>query len=573
MASATAVSQSGDTEIDALAEASGGGPAAVMEVLRALQSRYGRLTKPTLETVARVLHLPAVRVYGLATFYAMLASEGTPEQTIRVCDGPCCALRGAGDVWAKLQTLRTPPWTVSRTSCLGLCDRAPAALVGDRQVGPIPLERAAELYRGWCGPATDYRQPRPGEIRVLLPDERAAAAASGAAVDPAEFPALQQALSRSPAAVLEELEASQLRGRGGAGYPAGRKWRLVAQELQQPKYVVCNADESEPLSFKDRVLLELAPERVLEGLLIVAYAVGAATGFVYIRGEYAAQATGLAAALERVRRRGWLGARLAGTPFSCDIHIHRGAGAYICGEETALLEALEGKRGEPRVRPPFPTTCGYLGAPTALNNVETLAAVPPIILRGSTWFRGLGNPRTPGTKLYTLLGAVNRPGLVEAPYGLTLRQLIDEFAGGLRPGSEFRFALTGGAAGTFVPPALLDVPLDYEAVAQGLTLGSGGILIGDQRVSPVAVLRDILAFFEYESCGKCTPCRHGVREARLLLDRILAGTGDAAALDRLARLARLLQATALCGLGSSVARPIQSARRHFPECFATFPTE
>ena len=334
-----------------------------------------------------------------------------------------------------------------------------------------------------------------------------------------------------------------------------------------PKYVVANADESEPLSFKDRVLLDLQPHLVLEGMAITAYAVGAATGYVYIRGEYTAQAERLTAAIDQARCSGWLGSRIAGTQFSFDVHVHRGAGAYICGEETALLESLEGRRGEPRLRPPFPTASGYRGQPTAISNVETFAAVPKILARGAAWYRSIGNPQTPGTKLYTVLGDVNRPGLFEAPYGITLRKMIDDFGGGMRPGSKFRFALTGGAAGTLVPPALLDVPINYESAAQGVSLGSGGFLVCDQSVSPVKMLRELLHFFEIESCGKCTPCRIGTREARQVLDRFVAEAGSSQDLERLAVLARLLQTTSLCGLGISAAKPIQSALTHFRECF------
>jgi NADH:ubiquinone oxidoreductase subunit F (NADH-binding) len=477
-------------------------------------------------------------------------------------------LRGAGDLICQAQAKLGASWTITRTSCLGLCDRAPAALVREEQVGPVSLERVEEAAIGWCGEISDYRKPRPGETRVLLPDPLAEDRdPRDADSNQRDFPALCKALSRSPQEVLDELEASKLRGRGGAGFPAGRKWRLVAQAPRAPKYVVCNADESEPLSFKDRVLLDLQAPRVLEGMAIVAYAVGASEGFVYIRGEYAPQVKRLQAAIDEAFHRGLLGPRIAGSRFSFQVHVHRGAGAYICGEETALLESLQGKRGEPRSRPPFPTTRGYLGRPTAVSNVETLAAVPKILARGAAWYRSIGDPRTPGTKLYTILGDVNQPGLFEAPYGLTLRQMIDTFGGGMRPGSVFRFALTGGAAGTLVPPALLDIPIDYDSAAHGISLGSGGFLVCDQSVSPLKMLRELLRFFALESCGKCTPCRIGTEEAREILDRMVAGQAEAADHDRLKRLARLLQNASLCGLGNSVAKLIQSALSYFPECF------
>jgi NADP-reducing hydrogenase subunit HndC len=289
---------------------------------------------------------------------------------------------------------------------------------------------------------------------------------------------------------------------------------------------------------------------------------------VYIRGEYRNQVERLMGAIAEAEDRGRLGSRIESSAFSFPVHIHQGAGAYICGEETALLESLEGKRGEPRVRPPFPADHGLHGQPTVVSNVETLAIVPKIIARGADWYRALGNSKTPGTKLYTLLGEVNRPGLFEAPLGLTLRQIIDSFGAGMRDGSTFRFALTGGAAGTLVPPSLLDVPMDYDSASQGVALGSGGMLVCDQSVSPLRMLRELVRFFELESCGKCTPCRIGTYEARKILDRMLAGEFLPDDRRRLDGLSNLMQTASLCGLGMSVSKPVQSALQHFPDSFA-----
>jgi NADH:ubiquinone oxidoreductase subunit F (NADH-binding) len=322
------------------------------------------------------------------------------------------------------------------------------------------------------------------------------------------------------------------------------------------------------------------PHKLIEGIALAARAVGAREGFIYIRGEYQAQALRLERAIHQAEQRGWLGDDIQGCGFSFHLHVHRGAGAYICGEETALLESLEGKRGEPRIRPPFPAASGYHGKPTVVNNVETFAALPAIISQGAAWYRLIGgegqpgaSPATPGTKLYTILGHVNRPGLFEAPYGLTLRQAIDQFGGGMLPGSAFHFALTGGAAGTIVPAALLDVPVDYGSIAQGVSLGAGAFLVCDESVSPVLLLRELMFFFEAESCGKCTPCRVGTHEARQLLDRMIAGKRDGgpgwSALDRLAELAEVLQNDSFCGLGQSAAMPIKSALKHFGAAFTT----
>ncbi len=558
-----------DTGVVEFIRGIGGFRAGIVQTLRAIHAQYGQLTPHLISEVARELKLPESRVHGIATFYSQLATPVPAEKTIRICDGPFCTLRGANDLLSQIQSQLDETWTITRTSCLGLCDRAPAALVRENQVGPFKLEDLDRYEAGWCGEVSDYRQPRPGETRALLPDPETAEDPLEVALANCQFPALQKALRLSPERILDELESSGLRGRGGAGFPAGRKWRLVASRPEKPRYVVCNADESEPLSFKDRVLMDVCPQQVLEGLAIVGYAVGAKAGYVYIRGEYGTEVERLLGAIDEAEDGGWLGTRIGGTNFSFPVHVHQGAGAYICGEETALLESLEGNRGEPRVRPPFPIEHGYLGHPTAVSNVETLAAVPKIIARGADWYRSLGNPKTPGTKLYTLLGDVNRRGLFEAPLGLTLRQIIDTFGEGMQPGSSFRFALTGGAAGTLVPTSLLDVPIDYDSTSQGVALGSGGMLICNQSVSPLRMLRELVRFFEIESCGKCTPCRIGTHEIRKTLDRLLAGEALPSNRGRLIELSKLLRETSLCGLGMSVAIPVQSALRNFPECFET----
>ena len=568
MHSKTLVYKPPDPSIVKAIEELGGRRAEIVRVLRTLHIEHGRLTPRLIEEVARALKMPASKAYGVATFYSMLTTQAPPEKTIRICDGPYCMMRGAGDLLCQIQAQLGGSWTITRTSCLGLCDRAPAALVRDSQVGPMRIEHMDRYEIGWCGEVSDYRRPRPGEVRALLPNPDAAQDAIENSFAKGSFPALQQALRESPETVLSELEASSLRGRGGAGFPAGRKWRFVASQPQKPKYVVCNADESEPLSFKDRVLFDLCPQLVLEGMAIVAYAVGAEAGYIYIRGEYRAQVERLLGAIAEAEDRGWLGSRIAGTTFSFPVCIHQGAGAYICGEETALLESLEGNRGEPRVRPPFPTERGYRGQPTVISNVETLATVPRIIARGANWYRSLGNPNSPGTKLYTLLGEVNRPGLFEAPFGLTLRQIIDTFGEGMRDNASFRFAITGGAAGTLAPPSLLDVPIDFDSASRGVALGSGAMLVCDQSVSPLRMLRELVRFFELESCGKCTPCRIGTHELRKILDRMLAGDVLPGDCGRLAQLAGLMQEASLCGLGMSVSKPVMSALQHFPEYFA-----
>jgi NADH:ubiquinone oxidoreductase subunit F (NADH-binding) len=348
----------------------------------------------------------------------------------------------------------------------------------------------------------------------------------------------------------------------------GRKWRFVSQARNNPKYIICNADESEPLIFKDRVLIDTNPHQILEGMAIAGYACGAHEGYVYIRGEYASQATRLNRAITQAEQAGWLGEHIQGSDFSFFIHVHLGAGAYICGEETALIESLEGKRGEPRTRPPYPPTAGYHSLPTLVNNVESYTAVPSIIQNGASWYKSLSGATTPGTKMYMVIGHINHPGLFEAPFGLTLRQIIEDFGGGMRDGSKFQFALTGGAAGTIVPETLLDIPIDYASGSKGVSLGAGAFLICDQRVSPVAFLRELLKFFRAESCGKCTPCRVGTHRAYEILNRMADGKGRSGDVIELTALADVMFHASFCGLGQSVPIPMRTAITQFSDVFA-----
>jgi len=560
-----------DHEVEAIAKKYSFQPDAVLEVLKEIFALRGHLSGDTLDSVAGYLDLPPEKVYGIATFYSML---GSPTEAVLVCDSPACWLKGGREILEAFPDHGEPAKNdgrlpiAQRTSCLGLCDLAPAALIGQTQVGPL---RAGELPFLSGKQETNiptYDQPLAGETRILLkhageidPFEIASAIKAGV------YQALEKCFENHQVNVIDELEISGLRGRGGAGFPVGRKWRFVADSPQEEKFVICNADESEPLTFKDRVLMDANPHKILEGMLLAGYAVGAREGFIYIRGEYVQQAEKLETAIRQAEENGWLGENIRGTEYSFHIHLHRGAGAYICGEETALIESLEGKRGEPRIRPPYPASYGYKGKPTIVNNVESFAYIPEIVKNGGTWYQSIGNNKLPGTKVYTLLGHVNRPGLFEAPYGLTLREVIEQFGGGMLPGSDFQFALTGGAAGTIVSAEYLDHPIGLPASGGGPALGSGAILICDHSVSVLSLLREVLYFFEQESCGKCTPCRVGTRSSRLLLDDMLAGKSDNTDKIELQNLANQLKYTSFCGLGQSVALPIQSALDNFEKQF------
>jgi NADH-quinone oxidoreductase subunit F len=477
-----------NAEIAALAADHGNDPEALIPVLQAVQARHGGLTRAAIAGAASALGIPIERSYGVATFYSMFDVPPRPGGVIRVCDGPACWLKGAARVHDELSDALGAKWRIERNSCLGLCDHAPAALVDGAQCGPMSGSTVPAEPPGSRPEVNRYAQPRAGEKRVLLahagerdPDSIDSALQYGA------YLGLQKALAAPPGAMVDELETAGLTGRGGAGFPTGLKWRSVLQEAATQKYIVCNADESEPLVFKDRVLIDTNPHQLLEGMAIAGHAVGADEGYIYIRGEYAPQAERLERAVQQAEARNWLGERIQGSTFSFRIHIHRGAGAYICGEETALLESLEGKRGEPRLRPPFPTTYGFRGRPTLVNNVETLASVPGIAQNGAAWYRALGNASATGTKLYMVLGHVKQPGLFEAPLGLTLRQVIDEFGGGMKNGSTFNFALTGGAAGTLV--AVLARRAHRSSPGAGCVARRGAFMVCDQTVSPVGVAR------------------------------------------------------------------------------------
>jgi len=559
-----------DPEITEQAKKHQNNPEVLLELLTELQERRGNLNPATITDIGRAIRTPPANAYGVASFYSMLNLKEKVENVIRMCDGPVCWLCGAGEAREAVeQTLSAKRgWKIMRTSCLGLCDRAPAMLVGEQQAGPIIPGSAAEIASGWRGQPTDYSKPRNGELRVMMakagiinPDSITSALEHGA------YQALNAALGSNPEIVLSEVESSGLSGRGGAGFPVGRKWRFVAQAKRTPKYIVCNADESEPLIFKDRVLIDTNPHQILEGMAVAGYACGAGEAFIYIRGEYVDQAERLKRAILEAEHTGWLGEHIQGSDFSFHIHVHLGAGAYICGEETALIESLEGKRGEPRTRPPYPPTYGYHGLPTLVNNVESYAAVPAIILNGAGWYRALSGATIPGTKIYMIMGHINKPGLFEAPFGLTLRQVIEEFGGGMRVGSIFNFALTGGAAGTIVPEALMDIPIDYASGAKGVSLGAGAFLICDQRVSPVAFLRELLHFFAVESCGKCTPCRVGTYRAHEILSRMAVGEGRPGDVDELFALAEVMFDSSFCGLGQSVPIPMRSALTQFNQAF------
>jgi len=379
------------------------------------------------------------------------------------------------------------------------------------------------------------------------------------------YQALGKVLSTmKPADVIDVVKKSGLKGRGGAGFPTGLKWGFVADASGDKRYVICNADESEPGTFKDRLILEGDPHSIIEAMVIAGYAIGADEGYIYIRGEYTLAQARLLKAILQAKEMGFLGENIFESGFNFDLHVHGGAGAYICGEETALIESIEGKRGEPRPRPPYPTTNGLWDKPTLVNNVETLANIPPILRNGADWFKSFGTPSSPGTKVYTILGNVNNTGLIEVPMGITLREVISIYAKGMRNGRHFKLAQTGGSSGSIIPSVLQDTPMDYDSYAKaGVSMGSGALLICSDETCVIDLAKVLLNFFRFESCGKCNPCRIGNQRAYQILNNISEGLGSTKDTNDLQEISKWLYEMSNCGLGQTAGSPLKDIMNYF----------
>ena len=538
---------------------------ALLEVLNVAQSTFGYLSEDIMTYVSHELQTPLAHVYDVATFYELYTLEPVGKHHCLVCTDPACALAGAEEVLATAVAhtqAHNLSATIKSSPCLGLCDQAPAILYNQTAQVHIQPSDMASLFAGEQRPSRSQVAGNPRimtqYINRLPPTDLDAHRAEGA------FVALAKALIHmTPEDVIEEIIVSGLAGRGGAGFPTGLKLQFTRQAPGTPKYVIANFDESEPGTFKDRVLMEGDPFQTLEGLMLCGYAVGASQGYIFVRGEYPKATAIVQQAIDSLYANGLLGTNILGAGFDFDITIRRGAGAYICGEETALFEAIEGKRGFPRMKPPFPTTHGLFAQPTAINNIETLAMFPHIILNGGNWLRQWGNDKKSiGVKLFCLSGHIGQPGVVEAPFGITVRELIEQYGSGFI--GEPQALLIGGAAGSFMPPDYLDTPLTNEALAGlGMSIGSGVVMVLNQTVDLLAILRIITNFFVHESCGQCTPCRVGTVQIRHMLDKIIGGQAEPEDLDKLTRLCTTVKTTSLCGLGQSAPNPVLSTLKYF----------
>lgn len=548
----------------------------LLPALHAVQDRIGWISHGALNYICARLSVPPAEAWGVVTFYDLLATQERPTTVAHVCDDIACRLHGADELCRTLESRLGE--AVHRTPCLGLCDRGSAALVTkagpspERFVlSPVDADQVAHALEGARMEGRDFstegRDFSPGHGTVIGPKLLKRIGR----VDPTSlesyrasggYTALTRAIALGPAGVIAEVTASKLMGRGGAAFPTGRKWESVSREAARPHYVVCNADESEPGTFKDRVLMEGDPFAIVEAMTICAFATGGERGFLYIRGEYPQAEARMAGAIAQARAAGLLGANVAGAGFAFDIEIRRGGGAYICGEETALFNSIEGKRGEPRSKPPFPAQVGVFGKPTVVNNVETLANVPHILIEGAAVWATTGTPESTGTRLFCVSGHVSAPGLYEVPSGQSLRSVID-LAGGVGPGHTIRAVLLGGAAGTFVGPEALDMPLSFEgARAAKATLGSGVIMVFDETADLIDTLARIAAFFRHESCGQCVPCRVGTMRQQEILSRLGERPAENIRVSSVAVFEELSQAmrdASICGLGQTASSAIESA--------------
>ncbi len=497
---------------------------------------------------------------------------------VNVCQGTGCLSQHSDDIKAALEAALAASGKkalIRRTGCMGLCAAGPLVLIepdaqllqhvtvkhADAVINSLGATPVAELQ---C----DLRQHFDDQVHVVLEN-------SGR-IDPEKideyiardgYQGLVMALTdMRPADVIKQITESGLRGRGGGGYPTGLKWGMVAKAQSETKYVICNGDEGDPGAFMDRSVLESDPQRVIEGMAIAAYAVGASKGYIYVRAEYPLAVSRLTVSLREARRRGLLGNNICGTPFNFDIEIRLGAGAFVCGEETALIASIEGLRGTPRVRPPYPAASGLWGKPTLINNVETFANVPTILRKGGAWFAAIGTAKSKGTKVFALTGKIRNTGLVEVPMGMPLRQIVEGIGGGVPEGRTFKAVQTGGPSGGCIPAELLDIEVSYESLIQaGSMMGSGGMIVMDDTSCMVNVAKFFMEFCMTESCGKCIPCRAGTVQMHTLLTRICDGSGTMDDLDLLVDLCSTVKEASLCGLGQTAPNPVLSTLRYFKQ--------
>jgi NADH-quinone oxidoreductase subunit F len=575
--------------------------AAVLHALYLAQEQQGYITGNATRHVAEVIGCTTADVEDVVSYYVMFFRNPVGKFVLQVCTTLSCAAAGAERVVEEIEhklgikaghTDPTGMFTIQRMECLGACDRAPVMMVNNNEWHEhLAHAQAAPLVDGLranglqvlngCHLAIEQRPEAEWKDKTTTPVKpksmpdyepvltKFAFTRDGNTLDhylkhQQGYQGLRKALTMTPERVVDAVKESGLRGRGGAGFPTGLKWQFVDKKSPKPKYIVCNADESEPGTFKDHLLMERNPHLLIEGCVIGCHAIASKTAYIYIRGEFFHMQHILEKAIEDARAAGYVGKNILGTGFDCEVYVHRGAGAYEAGEETALLESLEGKRAQPRFKPPFPAVAGLWACPTAVNNVETLCNVPLIFTRGVEWFTSLGPEKNGGPKLYCVSGHVKRPGVFEAPMKVSLRELIDDYAGGIRDGHKMKAVIPGGSSVPILLPEHLDIPATFDDIAKaGSLLGSAAIIVLDDTTDMVWLAENLLHFYRHESCGKCTPCREGTDWLYRLLHRLMKGEGSAKDVALLESVANNINGKTLCAFGDAAATPVLTTLKWF----------
>ena len=563
-------------------------PENLIQILREIHKEQNYITPKQLEELAQKLNIPLSKVYGATTFYTLLSPKPKGKFVLRICSSTPCHMVGSEDLLNYLkdkleiqegETTADGLFTLELTSCLGVCAVAPAIMVNDKVYGNLNIKKLDQIIdkckRGELG----TEKLTSLGVDILGNKESRVVLQNCGIINPESieeyklkggYTALSKAIKEmTPQEVINEVKNSKLVGRGGAAFPTGLKWEFTFRAADKHKYIVCNADEGEPGTFKDRLILEGDPYRIIEAMAIAGYAVGAEYGYIYIRGEYGLSIKRINLAINKARENNFLGKNILGTNFSFDIEVREGAGAYICGDETALMESIEGKRGEPRLKPPYPPTSGLWNKPTVINNVETLANIPSIILRGADWYNKIGLAESAGTKVLTLLGDIENQGAVEVPLGTNLKDVIYDIGGGMKERKKLKMVQLGGPSGSCLTADMVDVSLDYKVLARaGLNLGSGVVLVLNDDRCIIDAVRNMARFFRHESCGKCTPCREGTNMIYNLLTKIALGKGKDNDLETLKSLGETMKDASFCGLGQSAPNSLLDTLKLFTNEYA-----
>jgi len=563
---------------------------ALIPMMMYAQDEFGFVSDEMIAEIANRLGLRAVEVEETLAYYSMLRRKPMGKYHVQVCTNVACMLRGGYDILDQAkkrleighkETTEDGVFSLEEVECIGACTGAPAMQVNYDFYENLTIQKFDRILEDF----DKGRKPAPepvisGALHDRHPLETPLISSRWGIKDSRKidvylknggYNALEKALKQmTPETIIDEVKKSSLRGRGGAGFPTGMKWSFVPKDSPKAKYVICNADESEPGTCKDRPLMEMDPHQLIEGMVIAGRAIGANRGFIYIRGEYRYVLDLVEEAIQEAYQRGYLGKNILDSGFEYDLLIHTGAGAYECGEESALMESLEGKRGYPRIKPPFPAVVGLYGCPTIINNVETLSAVPAIINEGGETYANRGTPKNGGTRLLCVAGHVNKPGIYEIPLGMNMKKFIYEMAGGIPNGKKLKAVIPGGSSCPIMTADEIDIPMDYDSVAKaGSMLGSGGMVVMDEDACMVDMARRIMHFYAHESCGWCIPCREGTSWLRKMLERFHAGLGRPEDIDLVGELAKNMLGRTFCPLGDAAALPtisiVQKWRNEFED--------